>query len=121
MDHGEGVKFEVGVSAGMPSSVRPAGGRGWQAIGGVRLVRASTRVGLAWGGRPCDGCLARRDWLGGLRDGRGMWGAVWSGLDMWGSVHCGGGCGCKECGYMRWHGKLRGGQRWAIGIRCEEI
>jgi hypothetical protein len=84
MDHGVGVKFEVGASAGMPSPVRPAEG--------------STRVGLAWGGRPCNGCLARMDWLGGLRDGWGMWGAVWSGLDMWGSVHCGGGCGCEECG-----------------------
>jgi hypothetical protein len=46
-ERGVRVKFEVKVSAGMPSLVQPAGGHGWQAFGGVQFVRKSMRVGLA--------------------------------------------------------------------------
>jgi hypothetical protein len=47
MDRGVRVKFEVGVSAGMPSLVQPAGAHGWRAFGGVRFVRETMRVELA--------------------------------------------------------------------------
>jgi hypothetical protein len=46
----------------MPSLVQPAGGHSWRAFGGVPFVRETMRVGLAWGGGPCDGCLALEDW-----------------------------------------------------------
>jgi hypothetical protein len=41
------MKFEVGVSTGIPSRVQPAGVHGWWAFGGVRFVRETIRVGLA--------------------------------------------------------------------------
>jgi hypothetical protein len=47
MDRGVRVKFEVGVTTGMPSPVQPAGAHGWRAFGGARFVHETMRVGLA--------------------------------------------------------------------------
>jgi hypothetical protein len=58
-----------------PSLVQPAGAHCW-AFDGVGFVREMMRVGLAQGGGPCDGCLAREDSLVGLRCGGGMWGTI---------------------------------------------
>jgi hypothetical protein len=49
MHHGVWMKFGRMVSAGMPSPVQPAGGRGWRVIGGVRCMPPSMRVGSVQG------------------------------------------------------------------------
>jgi hypothetical protein len=71
-------------------------------------VRETMRAGLAWSGRPCDDCLAREDSRVGLRDGRGVWGAVWRGLCVWSTVQWGGRWGCEQ-GQEEW-----GGSRWVL-------